>query len=101
MATWCWLDMKSLIAIIIDNEAADRVTAKRLVETHGAELIGQQVWTPPMGDYPGGVATVTEVAHDPNAPEISFLVEHPTEGCMGIFEYEHVRIVGLAQGHEF
>ena len=85
--------MKALNRIITDNEQADRVPAKRLVKLHGDKLVGQRVWTPPMGDYPGGNAVVTQVGHDANAPEIVFLVEHPTYGLMGVFEYENVRLL--------
>lgn len=33
-----------------------------------------------MGDYPGGIAIITEIGPDPNAPDIAFQVEHPTFG---------------------
>lgn len=86
--------MKSLRSIISDNNDADYVRAIRLVKVYGPKLIGQQVDTPAMGDYPGGIALVTEIEPDPNAPEIVFQVEHPTFGGVGVFENEQVRIVG-------
>jgi hypothetical protein len=84
--------MKSLHAIIIDNQRLDTVSAKKLVKKLGSKLVGQKVRTPQMGEYPGGVATVTEIAPDPNAPEIVFNVSHPTFGPIGVFEYEQVKL---------
>jgi len=86
-------EMKSLGFIIVENQNASTVSAWRLVNKHGAKLIGQQVDTPQMGDYPGGVATVTEIEPDPSAPEIVFQVEHPTFGSIGVFENERVRMI--------
>jgi len=57
---------------------------------YGESLIGLEVLTEAIGDYPGGWAPIVEVAPDLNAPEIVFNVRHPTEGVMGVFEYEHV-----------
>lgn len=84
--------MKSIPEITRDNDEAERVTALRLVKLHGKSLIGKQVWTPPMGDYPGGIAVVTEIQPDPTAPDIVFQVEHPTVGSMGVFYNERVRL---------
>lgn len=74
--------------------------AGTLARRMGKKLVGRQVITPAEGAYPGGLATVTEVGHDPKAPEIVFLVQHPTwrdeddgDGIMGIFEYEEVELV--------
>lgn len=73
--------------------------ASSLVKKMGKRLVGRKVKTPAMGEYPGGIATVIEVGHDKNAPEISFMVEHPTwkddEGNseMGVFEYEAVTLI--------
>lgn len=79
------------------------VLASDLVQLVGAErLVGLTVETPnwcaddnhkkpcTRGCYPGGKAVVTEVAHDTAAPDIVFMVKHPTFGDMGIFEYEEV-----------
>jgi len=70
------------------------------VDLCGTELIGRTVKTREMGSYPGGLATVTEIAPDPNAPEIAFTVQHPTwrdkfceDGEIGVFGYEIVDAV--------
>lgn len=84
--------MKSLREIIRDNEMADTVTARKLLDAHGRALIGKRVITPAMGDYPGGLSTVVEIAPDFTAPEIVFDVEHPTYGRIGVFEHEQVRL---------
>lgn len=84
--------MKSLPEIRRDNDLAATVSAKGLVKAHGQNLVGKKVVTPAMGEYPGGVATVTEIAPDPNAPQIVFEVEHSTFGRIGVFEYERVRL---------
>lgn len=86
--------MKSLPEIYRDNQRADTVSARQLVDAHGENLVGQKIITQPMGDYPGGKATVIEIAPDFTAPEIVFDVEHPTFGRIGVFEYEQVRLVG-------
>jgi hypothetical protein len=79
-----------------------QLTAGALVQERGASLVGARVETPPMGKYPGGWATVTQVGHDRDAPEVAFLVEHPTwrgeseggygDGIIGVFDVE---IVGV------
>lgn len=69
------------------------VTASELVADFGDMLIGRFINTPAMGAYPGGVARVTELLPDPDAPEIVLQVEHPTFGSIGVFEDE---IVSLA-----
>lgn len=57
---------------------------------HMDGLIGRKINTEEIGDYPGGVAEVIQLLPDPNAPEIVFLVRHPSFGEIGIFEYEEV-----------
>ncbi len=49
------------------------------------------VVTVPYGDYPGGLAVVTEMLPDPKAPGIVFQVMHPTYGSIGVFRHEPVR----------
>ena len=84
--------MKSLPEIKRDNDLASTVSAKSLVKAHGQSLVGKKIRTPAMGEYPGGIATVIEIAPDFTAPEIVFDVEHPTFGKIGVFEYERVRL---------
>lgn len=68
------------------------MNAKLFVEMHGELLIGRQVRTQAIGDYPGGAATVIEIAPDPSAPEIVCQVKNPDykddDGEIGIFEHE-------------
>jgi hypothetical protein len=66
------------------------VNAKDMRQQYGKALIGCEIYTFPYGEYPGGWATVTEIDHDPAAPEIPITVKHPTFGDIGIFEYEDV-----------
>jgi hypothetical protein len=80
----------------------DGVSARKLVAEVGAKkLVGKRVMTQKFGDWPGGPAIITEVGHDKNAPEISFLVKHDTwrgldeldDGIMGVFSYEVVKLI--------
>lgn len=91
--------MKSLPEITHGN-AQVVVSAKKLINRYGPSLIGQRVYTQAMGEYPGGIATVTEIEPDPNAPEIVFQVEHPTFGSIGVFEYEKVALVVTGDSNE-
>ena len=51
--------------------------------------VGMDVFTYPMGAWPGGVARVTEIAPDSAAPEIAFnVVQGDVE--IGVFEYEQI-----------
>ena len=74
------------------------MTAKQLIEIHGTSLIGQRVDTEAIGEYPGGIATVTELAPDPQAPEIVFTVQHPSYGDIGVFDWELVTLVSTPAG---
>ena len=74
------------------------MTAKQLIDIHGTSLIGQRVETEPIGEYPGGIAIVTELAPDPQAPEIVFTVQHPSYGDIGVFDWELVTLVGTSAG---
>jgi hypothetical protein len=75
------------------------MNAGDLVEKYGKALKGRIVMTEPMGEYPGGKAKITEVGHDKNATEISFMVKSYSwkdeEGNneIGVFEYENVRLL--------
>ena len=78
--------------------------ANQLVQKLGQKLLGKQVNTPAAGEYPGGVATVVQLAPDQNAPEIAFRVSLPQWGEIGVFDHEDVwllvdRLV-LPQLHE-
>jgi hypothetical protein len=78
--------------------------ANQLVEKLGQKLLGQKVNTPAVGDYPGGVATVVQLAPDQNAPEIVFQVKLPQFGEVGVFGQEDVSVLvdrlGVPQLHE-
>lgn len=75
------------------------MTAKQLTNIHGASLIGRRVETEAIGEYPGGIATITRLAPDPQAPEFVFNVRHPTFGEIGVFEWERVVLVPEDNGH--
>ena len=78
--------------------------ANQLVQKLGLKLIGKQVNTPAAGEYPGGVATVVQLAPDQNVPEIAFRVSLPQWGEIGVLEYEDVWLLvdklGTVQLHE-
>ena len=75
------------------------MNAFQLMEWKEKDLIGMKVKTDPMGTYPGGVAMVTELRPDPEAPDIAFNVYNEAwtddEGGheIGIFIYEEVDLV--------
>jgi hypothetical protein len=79
--------------------------ANQLVQKLGMKLLGQKVNTPALGEYPGGVATVVQLAPDANAPEIVFQVSLPCWGEIGVLEHEDVSLLldklGLPQLHEY
>jgi len=56
-------------------------------------LVGKNVMTEKIGEYPGGVARVTKLFPDLAAPEIVFTVCHPTFGEIGVFEGEECNLV--------
>lgn len=71
--------------------------ADTILSLYGTALIGKQILTPALGDYPGGWATVTEINPDENAPDIPFMVDNPSwiyagDGRIGILEYEQCMI---------
>ena len=78
--------------------------ANQLVQRLGQKLLGKQLNTPAVGDYPGGVATVIQLAPDDNAPEIAFQVSLPQFGEVGVFGQEDVSLLvdrlGLPQLNE-
>ena len=76
------------------------MNAGELVNKMGADLVGRRVMTEECGQYPGGPATVIEIDHDPQSPEIVCLVRHDTwrdlrsdSGEMGILENENLDLI--------
>ena len=65
-------------------------TAEAIVGRFGYDLIGMQVFTPSMGDYPGGLATVAKISP---MTELPILVDHPTFGECGIWEDEIISVL--------
>ena len=78
--------------------------ANQLVKKLGNKLVGKQVNTPAMGEYPGGVATVIGIAPDVKAPGIAFQVNLGQWGKMVVFGHEDVSLLsdnlGSIQLHE-
>jgi len=78
--------------------------ANQLVQKLGAKLLGQKVNTPALGEYPGGVATVTQLAPPEQAPGIAFQVSSPQWGDIGVSGQEDVSLLsdklGVIQLHE-
>lgn len=60
------------------------------------DLVGRTVITEAVGDWPGGIATVTELAPDPGATEIAFNVHSEQHGDVGVFEDEWVEVFAFA-----
>lgn len=84
--------MKSLAMIMFENERAATVSAAQLVIALGQDLVGKKIHTPALGNYPGGEAIVTELYHDPEAPDIVLQVYLPGYGEAIVFDYEQVRL---------
>ena len=78
--------------------------ANQLIQKLGNKLLGKKVNTPAVGEYPGGVATVIQIAPDQNAPDIAFQVNLKQFGDIGVFEHEEVSLLsdglGSIQLHE-
>lgn len=66
--------------------------AKDLKKQMGDLLLGRSIKTVPFGDYPGGIAIIYDLGHDPAAPEIVMNVVLPGWGRIGVFEYEEVEL---------
>ena len=54
--------------------------AKDLKKQMGDLLLGRSIKTVPFGDYPGGIAIIYDLGHDPAAPEIVMNVVLPGWG---------------------
>jgi hypothetical protein len=76
------------------------MNAKQLVKREGDDLLGRQIKTRPMGEYPGGIATVYDLGHDPAAPEIVMNVVLPGWGTIGVFEQEEVDLLPVHQNQQ-
>ncbi len=78
--------------------------ANELVKKLGTKLLGKKVNTPAVGENPGGLATVIQIAPDHKAPEIVFQVNHTSWGPIGVFGHENVSLLtdglGVIQLHE-
>jgi hypothetical protein len=72
--------------------------AKELVKKLGNNLLGKKVNTPALGEYPGGLATVTQIAPDKNAPEIAFQINLAQWGQTGVFGHEDVSVLSDGLG---
>jgi len=55
----------------------------------GQKLLGKRVNTPAVGEYPGDVATVIQLAPDENAPETAFQVNLPQWGKTRVQTAQH------------
>lgn len=69
--------------------------AKTMLAEFGQALVGKNVITKPRGPWPGGLATVTELAPDGNAPEIVFNIRHAVTGEeIGVFDDDMLGLPG-------
>lgn len=74
----------------MENNKVVPMQAKNAVALWGSALVGQRVWTPQVGVYPGGWTTVSAEQPEADAADISFFVddvEYPGE-VMGVLENE-------------
>lgn len=69
------------------------VNAKALVDQYGEKLIDLQITTQAMGEWPGGLASVTMVWPDASCPEIVMQVAND-HGEIGVFAEENVLVSG-------
>lgn len=70
------------------------MTAEDLVRQYGRDLIGRKVRTIPIGDWTGGICTVTDIEPDGQAPEIVFSVRRDSDGEeTGVFDEEPCEVV--------
>ena len=78
--------------MIVPNQIRDGVflNAADAVCRYGQKLIGKEILTEAIGEYPGGWATVKALNEDPSAPDIVINVILPMFGPMGVFDYETV-----------
>ena len=75
--------------------------AKLLVDYMGESIIGRNVNTHPMGEWPGGRAKVLSIYPDKNAPQIVMMVEGldgqssdgEDFGEIGVFDHECVELL--------
>jgi hypothetical protein len=73
--------------------------ASELVAMYGKKLVGRNVVTQAIGEWPGGPAKVVRVGHDKNAPEIVFMVVSLNPAVrrkykeMGVFDYEECTLM--------
>jgi hypothetical protein len=67
--------------------------AQQLARKLGQKFVGHKVNTDAWGDYPGGIAIVTEMQPAKDAPEIVFQVSLPHWGEIGVFAHEEVSMV--------
>ena len=71
----------------------EQATYKTVSAADSSLRIGAVVKTYPMGRWSGGLAYITELAPDPNAPEIVFNVKRIADGAeIGVFEDEVVGV---------
>ena len=88
-------DVKDTTQLPVEDDASKyrltevSINAKSLVDKLGERLIGVEVTTQAMGEWPGGVARVITIYPDSACPEIVFEVGN-THGCIGVFAEESV-----------
>ena len=85
---------------VVSSPNSTTMNAKQLIQKFGNKLLGQKVNTPALGEYPGGIATVIEIAPDENAPEIVFQVSLPGWGEIGVFEHEEISVQQQKKGKQ-
>lgn len=74
--------------------------AIHMVKMHHDMLLGRIIKTLPMGEWPGGLAIVTDVCPDPAAPEIVMTVQSQLYGTIGVFWDEDVFFLGTLPAGE-
>lgn len=75
-----------------------KINVKSAIKIYGERLIGKQIMTYPEGDYPGGLAIVTDMSLDGTGDELCPIhmnvknIYKENGGSMGILYYEDIGI---------
>lgn len=79
---------------------AAQMNAARLARQEGKFLVGRMIMTQPYGEWPGGLAVVTELLPDPGEPNIVFQVASAEHGEIGVLAHEEVALIPMTLPYE-
>lgn len=67
-----------------------KMVAGDAAKQFGEQLVGRVILTPTFGDWKQCRAVVTQMAPDPQSPEIVFTVYNERQGSIGVVETEEI-----------